>query len=247
MLHRMQAAQKFKRGEARADGMIFWQYDKSCTDHERWITPEKFSEKQAKHVANMRNERSAKSFAYRAIDKRSKDKNRDKVMERMARWSASEHGRSWVKHYCKVNAVSRNAANKLWAKNNTQKLKDRSVKYRKENAARIKQKSKEWCAMNRDKTRAMCQLRHARKMKQVPVDFSKKMVDEIYAWARRLEKKLGIPYAVDHIMPLSKGGEHSHRNLQPLPATINLRKSVDLLCVPDCYRTDGVKFSPAVT
>jgi hypothetical protein len=237
---------KFKRGETRDDGMVFWQYDKSCTNHERWITPQKFSERQARHVANMRNERRTKPFAYRAIDKKSKDKNRDKVRERLARWSASERGRSWVKNYCKVNVISRSAASRLWEKNNAQKLKDRSAKYRKENAARIKQKSKEWCAMNRDKTRAMCQLRHARKMKQVPDDFSRKMVAEIYAWARRLEKKLGITYAVDHIMPLSKGGEHSHRNLQPLPASINLRKNNNMLKVPDCYRTDGVRFEPSV-
>ena len=226
--------------------MVFWQYDKSCTNHERWISPEKFTQKQAKHLENMRNERSVKSDAYRKIDKRSKDKNRENVIERFKIWNESERGRLWVRNYYRANAESRKAKSALWAKNNAEQVRKTGIRYRKNNAIRIKKKSKEWGAINRDKTRAMNQLRHARKMNQVPDDFSRKMVAEIYAWARRLEKKLGIAYAVDHIMPLSKGGEHSHRNLQPLPASINLRKNNNMLKVPHCYRTDGVRFEPSV-
>ena len=42
--------------------------------------------------------------------------------------------------------------------------------------------------------------------------------------AKRLEEQTGIVYHVDHLVPLSRGGEHSPENFQLITAEENLRK-----------------------
>ena len=46
----------------------------------------------------------------------------------------------------------------------------------------------------------------------------------IYTQTRRISKCLQIPFDVDHIIPLSKGGLHEPNNLQPVPASWNRSK-----------------------
>ena len=53
----------------------------------------------------------------------------------------------------------------------------------------------------------------------------KVFISELYKVATRVAKCLGIPFHVDHIVPLSKGGKHTPQNLQIVPAKWNLRKS----------------------
>ena len=51
------------------------------------------------------------------------------------------------------------------------------------------------------------------------------LIKQIYAYRIRLQNKLGIPFHVDHIVPLSKGGLHHPMNLQVVPAVWNVRKN----------------------
>jgi len=46
----------------------------------------------------------------------------------------------------------------------------------------------------------------------------------VYTQARRISKCLQIPFDVDHIIPLSKGGLHEPNNIQPVPASWNRSK-----------------------
>jgi hypothetical protein len=52
----------------------------------------------------------------------------------------------------------------------------------------------------------------------------KEEISRIYAEARRITLETGIQYHVDHIKPLSKGGEHHPDNLQIITAAENLSK-----------------------
>lgn len=50
------------------------------------------------------------------------------------------------------------------------------------------------------------------------------LIKQIYAYRIRLQNKLGIPFHVDHIVPLAKGGLHRPSNLQVVPASWNCSK-----------------------
>ena len=52
----------------------------------------------------------------------------------------------------------------------------------------------------------------------------RKAIQELYLEAQYLTETTGIEYQVDHILPLSKGGEHLMYNLQILTAEENLSK-----------------------
>ena len=50
-------------------------------------------------------------------------------------------------------------------------------------------------------------------------------IKQIYAHAVRVSNKLQIPFHVDHIVPLSKGGLHHPSNMQICPASWNMSKN----------------------
>jgi hypothetical protein len=52
----------------------------------------------------------------------------------------------------------------------------------------------------------------------------KLLLKRFYEWRVRVQKKLGIKFNVDHIIPLSVGGTHHPSNLQVVPAKWNRRK-----------------------
>jgi hypothetical protein len=54
---------------------------------------------------------------------------------------------------------------------------------------------------------------------------SKMIVGVIFDQAKRLSKRIGIPFEVDHIIPISLGGIHSPINLQVIPRSINRKKN----------------------
>lgn len=54
----------------------------------------------------------------------------------------------------------------------------------------------------------------------------------------RLSSCTGIPWHLDHVVPIAAGGVHAHHNLQLLPASLNARKRDNpSFPLPDCYRT----------
>ena len=49
-------------------------------------------------------------------------------------------------------------------------------------------------------------------------------IEEVYIECERISKETGVLHHVDHIKPLSKGGEHEWMNLQIITAEENLSK-----------------------
>jgi len=97
-----------------------------------------------------------------------------------------------------------------------------------------------WAKATPEKQKLRRARRRAAKFKALSPDANKAFVAGFYAIAQRMSKCLGIRHDVDHIVPLSLGGSHCHRNLQVIPATWNSRKQAHYdYPLPDCYRTDG--------
>jgi 5-methylcytosine-specific restriction endonuclease McrA len=55
-------------------------------------------------------------------------------------------------------------------------------------------------------------------------EHSKAVVKGIYEASQRVSECIGVPFHVDHVVPVSKGGTHSPENLQIVPAKWNLQK-----------------------
>lgn len=79
------AVKRFRTGDVRSDGKLFWAYNRGCRKGEYWVTPEKFARLRNKVREYGRSEkRAAQSKAWReanpervaATAKRSKEKNR---------------------------------------------------------------------------------------------------------------------------------------------------------------------------
>ena len=88
--------------------------------------------------------------------------------------------------------------------------------------------SKRWSDNHPEKKRADTNCRRRRLRQQMPPWMSPTMMRCFYEQAQRVQKRLGIKYVVDHIIPLrGKGisGLHVPWNLQVIPASLNARKS----------------------
>lgn len=54
-------------------------------------------------------------------------------------------------------------------------------------------------------------------------------INQIYCKAKELTEDTGIPYEVDHIVPISKGGKHHEDNLQIITMSENRKKHTKIM------------------
>ena len=146
------------------------------------------------------------------------------------------------KEWCEQNKKHRSVVNKKWR----QKNKDHLREYKKQN----KDKINEWhrtrykndekfrnikktsvlryqkTEAGRLYTRTSSNAYRARKQKASVnlTEYEEGEIQQIYAHAVRVSNKLQMPFDVDHIVPLSKGGLHHPLNLQVVPASWNRSK-----------------------
>jgi hypothetical protein len=150
------------------------------------------------------------------------------------RWVSKDQFEKYQDHYRKYDLIryQKNKENFIkvsreWRENNKEKLKQACAKWRIENKERLKQKSAEYNKKNNHLRRANQAKRRAFKKSSAIMltKPQKKIIDAFYEQAHRLEKRLGIKFHVDHIIPLARGGMHSPANLQVLPGKINIIKN----------------------
>lgn len=125
---------------------------------------------------------------------------------------------------------------------------ERHLRWRTSNRDYVRQTSRNWQKLNREKVcssskrwrqktperQALYSIQYKHRKRANIGDLA--LAPSIYQTANRLSKCLGIPFDVDHIIPLSRGGRHDYRNLQVLPRTLNLRKLNHLnFKLPDCW------------
>jgi hypothetical protein len=110
--------------------------------------------------------------------------------------------------------------NKEWREQN----KDHYLKKKRESSSK-------WQKANKDKVCSISMKYKAAKLKAVPPWLSeedKQAIDIEYALSSWCSEVMGIPYHVDHIIPLQGKqvcGLHVPWNLQVLPASVNIAKS----------------------
>ena len=118
-------------------------------------------------------------------------------------------------------------------KNKAKRLRYKS-EYDRKNADKIAAYSKSYIKLNYQKLLANNARRRAMKKGQTPENANKKLIETFYDQATRLsrawsaphiEPRFRVAFAVDHIVPLSRGGLHEPSNLQVIPASLNARKN----------------------
>lgn len=106
--------------------------------------------------------------------------------------------------------------------------------------ARQKEQIKAWTEANRAKVLAYAANYRALKKNATPPDADMKAIQAIYDQAVRMSALLGVPYEVDHLVPISRGGLHHQDNLVIMIRSANRKKSARLLpSVIEFFRPQG--------
>lgn len=99
-------------------------------------------------------------------------------------------------------------------------------KYYKENKEKSLSSIKKWHKENNYKRNAIAAKYRANKKNQTPEMSEEEWenINDIYKKCSELSEETGVPYEVDHIIPISKGGLHHPDNLQILTRSKNRSK-----------------------
>jgi len=152
-------------------------------------------------------------------------KNREYVREYNLKHKI-EHRKSQKKYYLKQEKYYEN-----YRKTHCQDRKKCVRKWRKENPERIKITNKKWVKNNPDK------IREYNFKRKINGTIEKGVVDRVInanilkygsIICEKCEKECLDNYHIDHIIPISKGGNNDYSNLQILCAHCNLVKHVDI-------------------
>lgn len=103
----------------------------------------------------------------------------------------------------------------------------RHLAWKRSHPEAMKAAGRRYYAAHRVKCLAHVRARQAAKLRALPVWADRKKMAEIYARAQILTIETGIPYEVDHIVPLVSQlvcGLHCEANLRPWPRLENRRK-----------------------
>jgi hypothetical protein len=116
---------------------------------------------------------------------------------------------------------------KKYYQKNKERLKNKDKLYRTLYPERKKAKDYHWWHNVRDKSdKSKINFYAATRRSRLSGKNSIKnnTIKTFYEMSDRLSKCLRIPFHVDHLVPLSKGGPNHETNLLPVPATVNLQK-----------------------
>ena len=152
--------------------------------------------------------------------------------------------KAWAKAYYAKNKERLQAKQREWAAANKDSIAERKRMQRsgnvtvaekkrawqQANVLKVAEYNKKWKQANRDRHNALGMKRHAAKMNRTPPWLTKEHFTEIkefYIVAKLMTERTGIPYEVDHIVPLqgeTVSGLHVPWNLQVIKRSSNRAK-----------------------
>lgn len=119
------------------------------------------------------------------------------------------------------------AASRAWYRAHTEQKLEENRAWKLANPDKVRAEGRAWTAANLEKFAAKNARRYAAKRQHTPEWADQAKIKEFYAHARVMTETFGVPYHVDHIIPLrgkKASGLHVHTNLQILPGAENVRK-----------------------
>jgi hypothetical protein len=144
--------------------------------------------------------------------------NRTKKLKAGAKWRANNPA--------KVKALAT-----TWYSNNVDKVKAQAIAWAVANPDKVREADKAWASRNLNKICDKASRRRARRQGAFIEDVDRKVVflndTGICQWQYCSEASPFVDpqnWHLDHIQPLSKGGEHSYANTQVMHPTCNIRK-----------------------
>lgn len=136
-----------------------------------------------------------------------------------------------TKQWRKANGAHVSAYARDYKEHNADAMKAATAAYREQNRDARRALCRRWKKENPHRNTAIQMKRHAGQMRRTPPWLTKAHyaeIDEMYRFAKVMERISGQKYHVDHITPLqgkTVSGLHVPWNLQALPAVENQRKS----------------------
>ena len=134
-----------------------------------------------------------------------------------------------AKHNSK-NPVQRSVAHKVWREANVEHDALRKQQYRIANSEKVKAAYKQYYEANYPRMLAKRNKQHADKLKRTPAwltDDEYWMIEQAYELASLRTKMFGVPWHVDHVLPLRGkmvSGLHTPYNMRVILGVENLRK-----------------------
>jgi 5-methylcytosine-specific restriction endonuclease McrA len=189
---------KHKRGAVNSNGLVFWAYGNSYPNNEYWVTPEKFNDlyKKRQDTTKKNYDENKEKRSLQRKERRKNNREEYLLVAKAGRERNKEKIKEYFRNYYKNHKDRVALANKKWREKNWARMSGLLAKYRTKKVAQTPDLSSE----------------------------SKMIIAIFFEQAQRLSKTIGIPFEVDHIIPISLGGFHSPSNLQVIPRSLNRKK-----------------------
>lgn len=191
-------AVKYKRGAVNSNGLVFWAYGSSYPNNEYWVTLEKFNDlyKKIQDSTKKNYDENKEKRSLQRKERRKNNREQYLLVAKAGRERNKEKIKEYFRGYYKNNKDKVALANKKWREKNWARMSGLLAKYRTKKTAQTPDLSNE----------------------------SKMIIVSLFQQAQRLSKTIGVPFEVDHIIPISLGGIHAPMNLQVIPRSVNRKK-----------------------
>ena len=133
--------------------------------------------------------------------------------------------KEYKRKYYLANKEKMNAYMKQYRLENKEKLNKKSMEYYHNHKDIFYKANKRWYQNNKSYYRAKDRLRKLWKNRYPLSNQEKSDIKTLYEYAQVLSRLFQLPFEVDHIKPLAKGGLHKFQNLQVVPMWFNRLKA----------------------